>query len=367
MIIFKSTKKLILDFLNLVSGIIERKNTLPILSHVLMENKSGELSLLSSDVDIQIKVKDQYEGDDFSITLNARKTIDFLRSLPDNSNIEIISSGKQVTISSERSRFTLKSLPVNYFPQIDFETEKIVTKLTLSEKELKNAIHLVHYATANQDIRYYLNGVLFLIRNNSLKLVATDGHRLAYTEIKYQTENIERKVIVPRKTILELQKQLLDEDELITIELYAAHILFRFRKTELISKLIDGDFPDFERVIPVESKIQFKLDRLLLNQALQRSSIMTTDKFKEVRLKLSEQILTIYALNSEMEEAKDELPISYNGDDLEVSFNVTYLQDVLNNLVSDFIEIGLTDSSSSALFKLPGQDDFKYIVMPMRS
>jgi DNA polymerase-3 subunit beta len=240
------------------------------------------------------------------------------------------------------------------------------TRISMTQKQFKHLLALVQYSMAQQDIRYYLNGLLLVVNGSEMRVVATDGHRLAYAS-EGLTESLPRsEVVVPRKTILELSRQLADNDEALEIVLTPTQAQFRFGNIELVSKLIDGKFPDYERVIPQQHTKLLLLRRDQLLQSLQRAAILTNEKFRGVRLVLNDGSLKIISTNAEQEEAQEEIEVDYQGESLDVGFNVTYLLDVLNNISTETIECRLADASSSALFMLPNNERFKYVVMPMR-
>jgi DNA polymerase-3 subunit beta len=219
---------------------------------------------------------------------------------------------------------------------------------------------------AQQDIRYYLNGLLMVVEDRSLKLVATDGHRLAYAALKLGADLPRQEVIVPRKTVLELSKLLADNDDPVKIELSATQAAFSFGAVELVSKLIDGKFPDYTRVIPTGHKNRLEIERESLRQALLRAAILSNEKFRGVRWVLADGSLKIVSSNAEQEEAHEELEVEYKGDALDIGFNVNYLLDVLNNVAGETIECAFGDAASSALITYGSEKDFKYVVMPMR-
>jgi len=239
-------------------------------------------------------------------------------------------------------------------------------KIKMTQRQFKHLIALVQYSMAQQDIRYYLNGLLLIVNGQEMRVVATDGHRLAFASEGLAESYGRTEVIVPRKTILELSRQLADNDEPLEIDLTATQAQFRFGDIELVSKLIDGKFPDYERVIPQQHSKVLQLRRDQLLQSLLRAAILTNEKFRGVRLVLGDGSLKIISTNAEQEEAQEEIEVDYHGEALDVGFNVTYLLDVLNNVATEFIHCKLADASSSALFVLPDNDRFKYVVMPMR-
>ena len=366
MILFKGLRNQLLVPLQAVCGIVEKRHTLPILSNVLLEKNGGDITLLATDIEIQITTRTQAaEGENASITVGARKMQDILRSLPESAEVSLTLDDKKLQLKAGKSRFNLQTLPADDFPKM-VRSEGKSTKFTVPQKQLKQLFSLVQYAMAQQDIRYYLNGLLLVTKENTLRVVTTDGHRLAYAveALPGVVESME--VILPRKTVLELSRQLTDSEDPIEITLTQNQACFSFNNIEFVSKLIDGKFPDYERVIPKNHGKVIKLKRELLLGSLQRVAILTNEKFRGVRLVLGENSLKIIANNTEQEEAQEELEIDYSGEALDIGFNVTYLLDVLNNINQDDIELHLADAASSALFVLPGNDYFKYVVMPMR-
>ncbi len=366
MILVKAKRDELLTPLAAVSGIIERRHTLPILSNVLIEKSGETLSFLATDIEIQIVSRSALEqsGEARSVTVGARKLLDILRALPDG-EVTLSMQDKRLQVKSGRSRFTLQTLPAEDFPRLSRPAGE-VSKFSLSQKALRKHLALVQYAMAQQDIRYYLNGLLLVVEEKQLKLVATDGHRLAYCAMQLDVELPRQEVIVPRKTILELSKLLADSDEPVNVEISATQAVFLFGKIELVSKLVDGKFPDYTRVIPKDHKNTIMIDRELLRQALSRAAILSNEKFRGVRWVLADGVLKIVSSNAEQEEANEELEVKYSGVALDIGFNVTYLLDVLNNVAGSEIEVSFGDAASSALFHFPAEKDFKYVVMPMR-
>jgi DNA polymerase-3 subunit beta len=366
--LFKTNRENLLQPLQAVSGIIERRHTLPILSNVLISRIADRLSFISTDIEIEITATTAIDaqGEDKAMTVGARKLLDILRALPENSEINLALTDKRLQIKSGKSRFNLQTLPSEDFPRLS-ATEGEVVRFELPQKLLKDLFSQVQYAMAQQDIRYYLNGLLMVVEANELRVVATDGHRLAFACKQVATQELgKQEVILPRKTVLELTRLLADNDEPVAIELSAAQAHFRFGDIELASKLVDGKFPDYQRVIPSQHPKQLRLARDVLQQSLQRAAILTSDKFRGVRWVLTENSLKISCSNTEQEEAQEELDLSYSGEALDIGFNVSYLLDVLNHLDAAEIDVALGDPNSSALITVPGRDDFKYVVMPMR-
>lgn len=366
MLLFKGPRDQFLTPLQAVCGIVEKRHTLPILSNVLIEKSGERLTLLATDIEMQIRTGTPSSGpEQVSITVAARKLQDILRSLPESAEVSLNLEERRLQLKAGKSRFNLQTLPAEDFPRMAEATGQ-ATVLKLTQKQFKRQLALVQYAMAQQDIRYYLNGLLLVAQGGELRLVATDGHRLAYAseEIGGTHERIE--VILPRKTVLELSRQLADNDEALEISLTPSQARFSFGDVEFVSKLIDGKFPDYERVIPQQQTKIIALDRSLFQHSLQRAAILTNEKFRGVRLVLGTGSLKILSTNAENEEAQEEIEIDYAAEDLDVGFNVNYLLDVLNNISVETIEIRLADSNSSALIMLPGNERFKYVVMPMR-
>lgn len=366
MLLFKGPRDQLLAPLQSVCGIVEKRHTLPILSNVLIEKDGEKLTLLATDIEIQITTRAPAVGaEKVAMTVGARKLQDILRSLPESSEVSLALDDKRLQLKAGKSRFNLQTLPAEDFPRMS-TADGQPTRLSVSQKQMKRLLALVQYSMAQQDIRYYLNGLLLVVKGNEIRVVATDGHRLAYASEILPDSPAPIEVIIPRKTVLELSRQLLDNDNSLEIALTPTQARFNFGSIELVSKLIDGKFPDYERVIPQNHGKVVKLNRDMLLRSLQRAAILTNEKFRGVRIVLAEASLKIISSNAEQEEAQEEIEIEYNGDSLDVGFNVTYLLDVLNNVSNEIIELHLADANSSALFVLPGNETFKYVVMPMR-
>ncbi len=367
MVLVKAKRDDILGPLSAVSGIIERRHTLPILSNVLMERSGEALSFLATDIEIQIQAKGaaRASAEVQGVTVGARKLVDILRALPEDAEVTLQQQDKRLLVKAGKSRFSLQTLPAEDFPRLA-KPAGDVARFSISQKALRRLLGLVQYAMAQQDIRYYLNGLLMVVEDKQLRLVATDGHRLAYASLKLEADFPRQEVIVPRKTVLELSKLLADNDEEVKVELAATQASFSFGTIELVSKLVDGKFPDYTRVIPTQHKNKLQIEREALRQALQRAAILSNEKFRGVRWVLGDGVLKIVSSNAEQEEANEELEVKYAGDALDIGFNVNYLLDVLNNVPGANIEVAFGDSSSSALVSYASEKDFKYVVMPMR-
>ncbi|MCG7655986.1 DNA polymerase III subunit beta [Wielerella bovis] len=366
MLILQTSRDDLLKPLQAVTGIVERKHTLPILSNVLLESINGKIQILATDLEIQIHThgSDNDKGD-FRITTNAKKLQDILRALPDDAMVQLDWADNRLTLKAGKSRFNLQTLPAEDFPTMNVANTTNAA-FTVSQEVFKNLISQVQYSMAVQDIRYYLNGLLMQVEGNQLRLVATDGHRLSYSASTIDVDLPKTEVILPRKTVLELNKLLTQPKENITVELLDNQVRFQCNDTVIVSKIIDGKFPDYNRVIPLDNDKIFVMNRMALLGALERSAILANEKFRGVRLQLSAGILRVVCSNNEQEEAQEELEIAYQGEELEVAFNIAFLMDVLRNTAGDDIQLAFGDATRSTLFTIPNQADFKYIVMPMR-
>ena len=368
MIVLKAAQEKLLGALQAVAGIVERRHTLPILANVLLRKNAGELEFTTSDLEIQVRTKADLGGDSgsFTTTVGARKLIDILRTLPADQVVTLSSSSQnKLTLQGGKSRFTLQTLPSEDFPLVN-EAVDFGQAFSVPQKTLRSLINQVHFAMAVHDIRYYLNGILFVAEGKLLTLVATDGHRLALAQATLEVDMPKQEVILPRKTVLELQRLLKDEDTAIEMRFANNQAKFAFSGMEFVTKLVEGKFPDYNRVVPKNHKNAVTLGRVPLLASLQRAAIMTSEKFKAVRVNIEPGTLRISSSNAEQEEAKEELEIDYAGDSIEIGFNVTYLIDALTNSSVEMVKLELQDTSSSALFTLPEQPGFKYVVMPMR-
>ena len=366
--LIKISRDALLKPLQAVSGIIERRHPLPILSNVLLSISTNRVEMIATDIEIEIAASVAVEtgAQEKAVTVGARKFLDILRALPEGNEVTLGLADKRLQIRSGKSRFNLQTLPSDDFPRL-LSTEGPQTSFAVEQRLLKELISLVQYAMAQQDIRYYLNGLMMMVEGGQLKLVATDGHRLAFAEKNVDGKDLARQeVILPRKTVLELARLLGESTDPVEIELSSSQARFRFGSVVLISKLIDGKFPDYTRVIPAEQPKKLRFNRLELLMALQRAAILTSDKFRGVRWQLSDGSLRILCNNTEQEEAQEEIDVVYQGTPLDIGFNVSYLVDVLNNLDAGEIDCGLGDENSSALITVPERGDFRYVVMPMR-
>ena len=367
MIVLKAPQDKLLAALQSVAGIVERRHTLPILANVLIRKTGSQLQLTTSDLEIQIRTHAELGGDegDFTTTIGARKLIDILRTMPTDQTVSLESSASKLVLKGGKSRFTLQSLPAEDFPLVQ-EAANFGPVFSVPQKTLKDLLGQVSFAMALHDIRYYLNGILFVAEGKQLSLVATDGHRLAFASAMLDVEVPRQEVILPRKTVLEMQRLLSDAEGAIDMQFASNQAKFSFDGMEFVTKLVEGKFPDYNRVIPKGHKNSFTLGRATLLASLQRTAILTSEKFKGVRLNIEPGTLRVAANNAEQEGAQDELDIDYGGDAIEIGFNVTYLIDALANMSQDMVRIDLADSNSSALLTIPENATFKYVVMPMR-
>ena len=367
MIVLKATQAKVLSVLQSVAGIVERRHTLPILANVLIRKTGLTVQLTTSDLEIQIRTSSEFEGDggNFTTTIGARKLVDILRSMPADQTVSLESSAAKVILKGGKSRFTLQTLPAEDFPLVQ-ESANFGPVFSVPQKTLKDLLGQVSFAMAVHDIRYYLNGILFVAEGKQLSLVATDGHRLAFSSATLDVEVPRQEVILPRKTVIEMQRLLSDADGAIEMQFANNQAKFSFDGMEFVTKLVEGKFPDYNRVIPKNHKNIIILGRVALLASLQRTAILTSDKFKGVRLNIDPGTLRVASNNAEQEEAVDELDIDYGGDSIEIGFNVTYLIDALTNMSQEMVRIELSDSNSSALLTIPDNATFKYVVMPMR-
>jgi len=371
MIVLKAAQERFLAALQAVSGIVERRHTLPILANVLIRKNGPQIEFTTSDLEIQVRTTAELGGDagTFAATVGARKLIDILRSMPADQTVTLSSNQSKLTLQGGKSRFTLQTLAADDFPLVQ-EAADFGPSFSVPQKVLKGLINQVHFAMAVHDIRYYLNGILFVAEGRNLTLVATDGHRLALAQATLDHDIPKQEVILPRKTVLELQRLLRDDKEgdegRIEMRFAGNQAKFTFGGMEFVTKLVEGKFPDYNRVIPKHHKNVVTLGRAPLLASLQRAAILTSEKFKGVRVNLEPGALRIASSNAEQEEAKEELEIDYAGEPLEIGFNVTYLIDVLSNMSQEMVTVELQDTNSSALITMPEHAGFKYVVMPMR-
>jgi DNA polymerase-3 subunit beta len=337
-----------------------------VLGNVLVNATKKSIRLTATDLEVELQAQiDAPVTETGDITLPARKLLDICRTLPDGAELDVSVKNERALVRSGKSRFTLSTLPAAEFPVID--KIKSAHRFSMAQNELHALIERTAFAMAQQDVRYYLNGLMLEPGKAQLRAVATDGHRLAMCQMSADIgTGDEQQVIVPRKGVQELHRLLADSDSEVQLELGSNHIRITTDDLRFTSKLIDGRFPDYQRVIPQQTDKQLLVDRDLLRQALTRTSILSNEKYRGIRLDISKNIIKIQAHNPEQEEAVEEIDASYDGDSLVIGFNVTYVLDVLNVLDSEQVEIHLNDANSSALINQPGTEDCRYVVMPMR-
>jgi len=363
---FSLQREVLLKPLQQVVNVVERRHTLPVLANLLLQVNDGRLAMTGTDLEVEMvarcAVDDAKDGD---ATVPARKLFEIVRALPDGSRVTVSFSGEKATVQAGRSRFSLATLPANDFPNID-ELE-LVERVSLPESVLKELIERTAFGMAQQDVRYYLNGLLLDLRENLLRCVATDGHRLALCEAELSEGVKSRKqIIVPRKGILELQRLLEGGDRTVELEVGRNHLRIHREDVTFTSKLIDGRFPDYDAVIPIGADKEVAVDRDALRAALQRAAILSNEKYRGVKLEFSPGQLRIIAHNPEQEEAQEELEAETQIDDLAIGFNVTYLLEALSSLREEKVLLLLRDANSSALLREASNDKTRHVVMPLR-
>ena len=366
---FEVARDVILEPLLAVQGVVERRQTLPILANVLLGVKDGVLRLTATDMEIELVAETELQTPGpGETTIPARKLVDICRTLARDSTLSFTLDEQKVVLRSGRSRFTLSTLPASEFPATDAPANEIQVKV--QQSELKRLIDLTQFAMAQQDVRYYLNGLLLEIGPRHLRAVATDGHRLAAAELVLETGVGEepRQIIVPRKGVLEMQRLLASGESEVVLAIGSNALRLVVAGTRLTSKLIDGRFPDYERVIPrlADCDKQVVVGRDALAGCLSAASVLSSDKYRTVKLSLDQNILRVVANNPEQEEAEVELEVDYAGPAMEIGFNVGYMIQALNALPSEQVRLCLKDSGSSCLMLAEGREDCRYVVMPMR-
>lgn len=349
------------------AGMVERRQTKPILGCFLLERKSDHLSVTATDLEAQIVAHQplgELAGEDGACAVPAKKLLDILKSLPEGVEVQLVAEGNTLKIASGRSRFTLHTLPASDFPLL--EPPSAGDELELPQRVVRRLLALTAFAMAQQDVRYYLNGLLFHLHDQALHVVATDGHRLAHLSEAMPDSAFEREAILPRKTVVELQRLLSDSDQPVRLRIAERQIVFTTGTLQFTSKIIDGKFPDYRRVIPEHHPVRIVFDRVELLRALQRVAVLAEDKLRPIKLAFEAGLVRISGHNVEREEAVEEIEIHYEGAPLEVGFNVSYLIDVLTALANDVIHMQLKDSMAAALITTPEDPHFHYVVMPMR-
>ncbi|SFR56799.1 DNA polymerase III subunit beta [Thiomicrospira sp. ALE5] len=355
--------------LQTVAGVIEKRQTMPILGNVLLQVNGHHLTLTGSDLEIESRAQvaiDQVDGEAFDITLPAQKLLTIVRSLPEGISVSLDFEGQRCTLKAGRSLFKLSTLPAADYPHLDLS--RVEVALQMSHTQLKQMLAQTTFAMASQDVRFYLNGMLFDVSPQALRLVATDGHRLSTAALEADFASLKpMQVIVPRKGILELAKLLLASDELVELAFAKNYLTIKLADTVFTCKLIEGRYPDFRRVIPEHNDVLVTTDRELMRATLQRAAILSNERFKGVRMVIESNLLTVHAQNTEQDESNEDMAIDYIGDKIEIGFNVSYLLDVIQAVKDEHIVLSLKDSSSSCLIATTdGLISTQHVVMPMR-
>lgn len=368
---FSVSRDALLRPLLLVTGVVERRQTLPVLSNLLVEVSADAVTLAGTDLEVELVAEIPASTEGVSVaepgqaTIPARKLADIWRSLPEGADVQIESEGDRARVRSGRSRFSLATLPPGDFPRVDSAPGDL--EFEVSQPELQHLIDQTSFSMAQQDVRYFLNGLLLEVTDAHIRTVATDGHRLATCTLGHGVVGAERmQVIVPRKGVLEMGRLLAEESDAVAISVDRNHLRARVGEFTMTTKLVDGRFPDYEKVIPRDCRNAFVADREALRQAFHRASILSNEKYRGVRLTVEPDQLTLQANNPEQEEAEESVVIDYAGEKLEISFNVSYLQDVLGVLKTQEVRFSVSEANGSALLEGVGADDALFIVMPMR-
>ncbi len=367
---FSIQREELLQPLQSIGGIVEKRQTLPILSHVLISVEGGQLSLVGTDLEVEVKItlpleKEHQPG---IVTVPARKFLDISKALPDGSEIQFQVEKNQAAICSGKSYFSLSLLPADDFPQIsDLQFQNQIG--TLTQSRLSHLLQKVSFSMAVQDVRYYLNGILLEQEGDELRLVATDGHRLAFCGQKMEGQTTEEKqqIIIPRKAVQELGRLLQDSEEPLSLSWNENHLRAEIGQTVLVTKLIDGAFPEYERVIPKQGEYILAVENELFRQSVNRVSILSNEKYRGIRLSMSENQIRVHANNPEQEEAEEEISASYQGKSMEIGFNAAYLMDALSAVESEEVSLYFIDENSSCLIQNETEEGLcKYVVMPIR-
>ncbi len=364
---FEISRETLIKPLQLVTGVVERRQTLPVLSNVLLVLEGNQLSMTGTDLEVELigRVEVENGSESGEVTVPARKLMDICKSLPDSASLKMELDDNKLVIRSGRSRFTLSTLPPSDFPSAEESSEAL--EFSISQERLKEMLDSTSFAMAQQDVRYYLNGLLFEVSPNFLRVVATDGHRLAMdTEDMNTSAEKTMQVIVPRKGILELARLLGEGEDNVDVVIGTNHVRAKTPNFTFTSKLVDGKFPDYDRVLPKGGDKKIVADRNELRQSLSRTAILSNEKFRGIRLTLLDDEIKILANNPEQEEAEEIVAVEYKGDSLEIGFNVSYLVDVLTVLDTDTVQVIVSDPNSSALIQGAEGSSALYVVMPMR-
>lgn len=363
---FSIQREALLRPLSQVTGVVERRQTLPVLANLLVKSDGDGVSFTGTDLEVELVARIGADVSDAGeVTVPARKLFEICKALPDGSRLDIDIGSERGTIKAGRSRFVLATLPATDFPVI--EDVEVGDAVTLDADDLFRILDRTSFAMANQDVRYYLNGLLVELRSGLVRAVATDGHRLAISDVEAKLDLVEvRQIIVPRKGVLELQRLLGEVDGDLRLELGRSHIRAHLGESVFTSKLIDGRFPDYEAVVPVGADRLVTAERSVLRETLQRAAILSNEKYRGIKLEVAPDRLRIVAHNPEQEEAVEELEVETDVDNLAVGFNVNYVLEALNALEGDRVIIGLKDANSSCLVYSADSDSTRHVVMPLR-
>jgi DNA polymerase III subunit beta len=361
-----ATREEILGPVQNVIGVVERRQTMPVLSNVLLSAKDNRLSVTGTDLEVELVSEATLTvSAPGEVTVPGRKLLDILRAIPEGTNVTLTTEGERIVVRAGRSRFTLSTLPAAEFPLV--EDIQAMQVLKLPQKAFRTLIDKTHFSMAQQDVRYYLNGLMLESEGGRVRAVATDGHRLAMCEAALNERVTgKQQVIVPRKGVLELHRMLGDGEGEVEFSLGTNHVRCQIGDIRFTSKLIDGKFPEYSRVIPANANRIIDADRETLRQSLHRTAILSNEKYRGIRLSIKPNQLTLQAHNPEQEEAEDQIEVVYAGEEIEIGFNVTYLLEALSVIETSRVNIALTDSNSSCLVTAAEADGAKYVVMPMR-
>ncbi|MBI3562827.1 MAG: DNA polymerase III subunit beta [Gammaproteobacteria bacterium] len=362
----KVSRELLLKPLQIVTNVVERRQNNPILANALLRVNSEYLTLTGTDLEVEmivtLPITTPHDGD---TTLPARKFLDLCRSLPELAELDLSVDKDKAVIRSGRSRFTLATLPAADFPEI--ETASAQTELLLSQSQLKSLIDQTQFAMAQQDVRYYLNGLLLDVHPERVTAVATDGHRLAYSQLTLATGvSVPVQAIIPRKGVTELLRLLETTEDKITLQLSSNHLRVRLPQVIFTTKLIDGKFPDYDQVVPKHTNKSMQVNRQALHQVFTRIAVLSNEKFRSMRLQLTKNLLKASVHNPEQEEAEEEMEVMYSGEDVEIGFNISYFLDALAAIRQDEVVVHFTDTHHSCLVHGVNDISSRYVIMPMR-
>jgi DNA polymerase-3 subunit beta len=366
--LLSTSREILLKPLMLVSGFIEKKQTMPILSHVYIRRDGATLTVIANDSEIQACITSAIDtnGEDFIITLPGKKLQDILKVIPENSEVKLNKQDNKVVIKAGKLKYTIQSLPAEHYPLLKI-SDKMISEFMLEQAQLKLMLWQIQYAMADKDSRVFLNGMLFEVKNNQLRMIATDAHRLGMSSINLiQPQKSDYSVIIPRKTILELFRILENTTTPITVKVFPNQVYFECGDKQLITKVIDGKYPDYERVIPLSNDKICLVNRLSLLNAVDRVSVIGSEKTKTVTVEVSENMLTLSCRNEDQEDSLDEVEVHYNGSPIKISFNLQYLRDLLTNSIAENLQLALFDSQRSVLVTIPDEPNFKAVIMPLR-